>query len=143
MLLELAIGIPLVISIKKYTLTLVTLYNMHSVTSNAVAENCILNKDYYDANTNKDILQNRIDAMLQAIPQGVKSGITTIKYAGGHFFCYIYNYTLGEQTITEIIPYSGETNVFYRSSANVITLMATYKNCVKLSNKKISSYQCQ
>ena len=39
---------PLVISIKKYTLTLVTLYNMHSVTSNAI-HSAIKNKKTFSS----------------------------------------------------------------------------------------------
>ena len=61
MLFELAIGIPLVISIKKYTL-----YNMHSVTSDAVA-NKINSLNYI-----KDLTNTSYTSFLQ-IPMGVYS----------------------------------------------------------------------
>ena len=39
---------------------------------------------YYDANTDKDVLQNRINAMLYCYKNS-KSGVATIRYKGGHY----------------------------------------------------------
>ena len=39
---------------------------------------------YYDASTDKDVLQNRINAMIYCY-ENSKSGVATIRYAGGYY----------------------------------------------------------
>lgn len=40
---------------------------------------------YYDANTDRNALQNRIDAMIYCFDNS-KSGVATIRYSGGHYY---------------------------------------------------------
>ena len=67
---------------------------------------------YYNADTNKDVLQNRIDAMIYCYNNS-KSGVATIRYEEG----YYYNVIIPSATLTlspifiEII-HTGIINMF-------------------------------
>ena len=53
---------------------------------NVVKKN--LERFYYDADTDKDVLQNRVEAMLYCYNNS-KSGIATIRYSGGYYYTVI------------------------------------------------------
>ena len=107
----------------------VTSGDMHSVTSNAVAGALGYKANtlpYFDnADTDRNVLQNRIDAMKTYIPMNM-AGIYTIRYEGGHYFAYITNGLGSESPIIEIDLYNNNINLFYRvNSTNEIMFRRT------------------
>lgn len=57
---------------------------IENLTSKISLANTRLKRFYYDVGTDKEVLQNRIDAMLYCYNNS-ESGIVTIRYAGGYY----------------------------------------------------------
>ena len=105
---------------------------MQSVTSNAVAvtRDVILQgfntkantQDFYDANTNRGLLQNRINAITQYLPRTL-GGIYRIRYEGGYYYAYITAGNSSEETIFEIDPYGGTICIFQRNGGGSVALV--------------------
>jgi hypothetical protein len=113
----------------------VTVDNMQSVSSNAVAQaltgyatksevNNRAKYGYYDANTDRGVEANRTNAMLY-VTKNLKYEVYTIRYSGGYYYFYLSNpQSSSEKTILEINPYSGTICVFY-TNVNVATITKT------------------
>lgn len=72
-----------------------------------------LERFYYNANTNKDILQNRIDAMLYCYNNS-KSGTATIRYLNGFYYNLIMPAAeLIFKPMFIEISYNGDINIFH------------------------------
>lgn len=68
---------------------------------------------YYDANTDRKALQNRIDAMLYCYNNS-KSSIATIRYKSGYYYQAILPAVeLGIKPLFIEITYSGDINIFH------------------------------
>lgn len=74
---------------------------------------------YYDANIDKDVLQNRIDTMLYCYNNS-RSGIATIRYSGGYYHNVIMpSAELVIKPVFVEIEYEGKINIFIiRSSTD-------------------------
>lgn len=67
---------------------------------------------YYNVDTNKDVLQNRIDAMIYCYNNS-KSGVATIRYEGGYYYNVIIpSATLTNSPIFIEITHQGAINIF-------------------------------
>lgn len=66
---------------------------------------------YYDANTDKDVLQNRIDAMIYCYNNS-KSGIATIRYKDGYYHNVVMpSVSLSLRPLFVEIDYYGNINI--------------------------------
>ena len=82
---------------------------------NAVKESC--ERFYYDSNKDRNVLQNRIDAMIYCYNNS-KSNIVTIRYSGGFYYNVIMpSAALKVYPIFTEITYSGDINM-YRIRSN-------------------------
>lgn len=85
---------------------------IQNLTSELYKTNQNLKRFYYDANTDRNVLQNRVDAMVYCHSNS-ESGIATIRYEKG----YYYNVMLPatelaiDPTFVEI-EHSGRINIF-------------------------------
>ena len=102
---------------------------MQSVTSNAVA-NALkgIAYNYYDANTDRSVLQNRINAIKAVIHNFEYGKFVIIRYQGGYYYSYIIPPKIDNSyysAILELNPFgSGAINLFLWSGANYdITLV--------------------
>lgn len=67
---------------------------------------------YYDANTDRNVELNRIEAMLYCYSNS-KSGIATIRYAGGHYYNVIIPASeLNIKPMFVEITYFGHINIY-------------------------------
>ena len=77
---------------------------------NTVEKKC--ERFYYNADTDKDILQNRIDAMIHCYNNS-KNGIATIRYSNGYYYNVIMPAISLERGLTFVeITYSGNINIY-------------------------------
>lgn len=77
---------------------------------NAVKKSC--ERFYYDSDKDKDVLQNRVDAMIYC-HNNSKSGTATIRYSDGYYYDVIMPSTgLGIFPIFVEITYKGVINIF-------------------------------
>lgn len=84
-----------------------------SLTSEVYEAKKNLERFYYNANTNKDILQNRIDAMLYCYNNS-KSSTATIRYLNGFYYNLIMPAAeLIFKPMFIEISYSGDINIFH------------------------------
>lgn len=82
---------------------------------------------YYDANTDKDVLQNRIDAMFYCYNNS-KSSVATIRYWDGYYYQVILPAAeLFRNPLFIEIDYYGEINVFQARSTSDYQLVRTIK----------------
>ena len=100
----------------------VTSGNMQSVTSNAVY-NALKNIAfvYYDANTNRSVEQNRINAIKAIIQNGAFGKIAVIRYNGGYYYSYIIPPKItssSNSAILELNPHDGYISIFNWSGSN-------------------------
>ena len=66
---------------------------------------------YYDANTDKNVLQERIDAMIYCYNNS-KSGVATIRYSGGYYHNVILpSVSLNLRPLFVEIDYYGNINI--------------------------------
>lgn len=80
---------------------------------------------YYNANTDKNVLQNRIDAMIYCFNNS-KNGIATIRYSGGYYYNVIMpTIELARRPIFIEITYSGIINIFAIKSSTEYELIRT------------------
>lgn len=87
-----------------------------SLTSEVYEAKKNLERFYYNANTNKDILQNRIDAMLYCYNNS-KSGTATIRYLNGFYYNLIMPAAeLIFKPMFIEISYNGDINIFHIKS---------------------------
>ena len=80
---------------------------------------------YYDANTDKDVLQNRIDAMIYCYNNS-KNGVATIRYKGGYYHNVIIpssDISLSPRFIE--IDYYGNINIFHIKSNQEYSIIRT------------------
>lgn len=80
---------------------------------------------YYDSRADKDVLQNRIDAMLYCYKNS-KSGIATIRYDGGHYYNVIM--PAAELNIKPVfieIDYYGHISIYQIRSSTEYTIERT------------------
>ena len=71
-----------------------------------------LERFYYDANTDRTVLQNRVEAMLYCYNNS-KSPVATIRYEWGYFYQVILpSIDLNFQPAFVEIAHSGEINIF-------------------------------
>ena len=82
--------------------------------------------NYYNANTDRNVLQNRIDAIKSLIQQTRRlSNISLVRYAGGYYFTYIFPEKVNTMSITagvlEIDPHTGKLCIFsWDENMNVV-----------------------
>lgn len=82
---------------------------------------------YYDANTDKDVLQNRIDAMFYCYNNS-KSSVVTIRYWDGYYYQVILPAAeLFRNPLFIEIDYYGEINFFQARSTSDYQLVRTIK----------------
>ena len=80
---------------------------------------------YYDSKADKDVLQNRIDAMLYCYNNS-KSGIATIRYSGGYYHNVIIPaVNLELRPIFIEINYYGSINIYMIRSSTEYSLIKT------------------
>ena len=96
---------------------------MQSVISNAVAKALKgIAYNYYDANTDRSVLQNRINAIKAIIRNKEYGKIAIIRYQGGYYYSYIIPPKIENSfysAILELNPSgSGAINLFLWSGAN-------------------------
>ena len=107
----------------------VTVDNMQSVSSNAVARDLRgIAYNYYDANTDRSVLQNRINAIKAVIHNFEYGKFVIIRYQGGYYYSYIIPPKIDNSyysAILELNPFgSGAINLFLWSGADYnITLV--------------------
>ena len=80
---------------------------------------------FYDSNKDRDVLQNRIDAMIYCY-ENSKSGIATIRYAQGYYHNVIIpaaSLNLAPRFVE--IDYSGNINIYMIRSRTDYSLMRT------------------
>jgi hypothetical protein len=109
----------------------VTSGNMQSVTSNAVyAELKDISFGYYDANTNRTVVQNRINAIKAIIQNGAFGKMSVIRYNGGYYYSYIILpkiYSASASAIVELNPHDGQISIFKWGGADYsITFVKTF-----------------
>lgn len=67
---------------------------------------------YYDADTDRDVLQNRIDAMIYCYNNS-KSPVATIRYKGGYYYQVVLPaISLDREPLFIEVEYFGKINVF-------------------------------
>lgn len=96
---------------------------IQNLTSGLYKANQNLKRFYYDADTDKDVLQNRINAMIYCLNNS-ESGIATIRYKEG----YYYNVMLPATGLTVDsnfmeIEHTGKINIFKIKSSTDYTLV--------------------
>lgn len=90
---------------------------IQNLTSEINLANESLKRFYYDANTNREVLQNRIDAMIHCYNNS-KSGTATIRYSSGYYYNVIIpSAELRISPIFTEITHEGNINM-YRIKSN-------------------------
>lgn len=80
---------------------------------------------YYNANTDKSVLQNRIDAMIYCFNNS-KNGIATIRYSNGYYYNVIMPaIELKRDLIFTEITYNGDINIYSIKSSQEYKLIRT------------------
>lgn len=80
---------------------------------------------YYDSEKDKDVLQNRIDAMIYCYNNS-RSGVATIRYARGYYYNVILpSSELGISPIFVEIDYYGNINIYQIKSNTKYNLVRT------------------
>lgn len=80
---------------------------------------------YYNADTHKSVLQNRIDAMIYCFNNS-KNGIATIRYSGGYYYNVIMPAVeLKRDLIFTEITYDGTINIYSIKSNKEYKLIRT------------------
>lgn len=85
---------------------------IQNLTSEINLANESLKRFYYDADTDRNVLQNRIDAMIYCYNNS-KSGVATIRYKGGYYYQAILPAAeLTKKPLFIEIGYYGDINIF-------------------------------
>ena len=85
---------------------------IQSLTSEIALANKSLQRFYYDANVDREVLQNRIDAMIYCYNNS-KSGTATIRYYSGYYYNVIIpSVDLNIIPIFVEITHDGKINIF-------------------------------
>lgn len=80
---------------------------------------------YYDANTNRSVLQNRINAMIYCYNNS-RSGVATIRYNGGYYYNVIMpSVGLSVKPVFVEIDYDGNIRIIQITDNNHYTVTRT------------------
>ena len=80
---------------------------------------------YYNADTERSVLQNRINAMIYCYNKS-KNGVATIRYSGGYYYNVIMpSADLSISPIFVEIEYFGNINIYHIKSNTVYELIKT------------------
>lgn len=111
----------------------VTSGSTQPVTSGAVASRIdslqVSIFSYYDADTDRDVIDNRINA-IKYIDNNKPSNMFNIRYWNGHYYFYLSNMSnifTGERCVLEINPYDGVLCVFRITRSGDCNLMKTFQ----------------